>query len=913
MPKSASAFKLAALVLTVAALSGGLSAASARPGEATIASVFVRVDGEPAGADIEGLIAVAAGEPFSPRKIDAALKQLFQTGLFSDAQVLKEGETDVRLTFLLVRKLLVRSISIEGRRALSKKKLTDALYALRPEAAFTPDRLGKAAGELTDVLKKEGYASAQVRTRFEKDALQPLVDVVFDVDAGSRRTIKSIDIAGDAAAPAAALRKLIESRAGKPHIPSVMDADVVRIKNYYAGLGYPRAEIAADPPAIDDRDGTVSLVIRVSPGERIRIAITGASVPESIVRPIWEEPIFEEWGLLQTETNVLSYLRDQGYVFATAKASIERTPDEIRISCEVNPGQKYTIYDVSFEGNRAFSDAELKREMDIGLSLAILGGIRGERLFEMPAQIKRLYETKGFPEAHVDLNFRMTGSDMRAIYQIEEGSRQTVGRLAFEGVALFGADVLRKQVGSVEGGPYYEPDVQKDIGRLETFYLDQGVRGTAVTAAVEQTGEQTFAIMFRVAEGRRVTIDRVIVTGQRITRRKTIDREIKIGEGEPAASDRILETKRGLEKLGIFAEVKIDEIMTSPDTENVVISLREGQRNYVSLGAGLETKTETQSLEIWENGLRPRGTAELILGNVLGRGSQLSFVTQFSLMETRGVVSWEDRTLFGLPFQTVLNAWLERDERESYGYDQRGASYSAIRALSKGWVSYTTLRWARTTLYFLDVAESQVDRQHFPFSTTSLSESLILDRRDDTFNPERGSFFSVVLEWAYPLLNVESDFLKSFVKYQRYVPLFGSLNFCLTARAGLGMGRMPIHERFFGGGSNSFRGADYDELGPSDPSSRKPVGGKALLLFNFELRFPILRSVENLIAAVFYDKGQVFAARNDVRLGALEDALGLGIRYRTPLGPLRIDLGWNLHPPAGRSQPIVFITIGNVF
>lgn len=913
MLKSANGFRLALLALALAAVPGFPAGGPHGAAVPTIVGVTVKVDGEPAGADIEGLIAIAAGEPFSPKKIDAALKQIYQTGLFSDARVLKEGESEVRLTFLLSRRLLIRTIGIEGERALSRKKLKEGLYALRLDGAFTEDRMRKAVEELKDVLRKEGFLNSAVQARFEKDSAQPLVDVVFDIAAGARRTIKNIDIVGDPAAPIAALKKTIESREGKPYIPSVLDADIVRIKGFYATLGYPRAEISLDPAAFRDEDGMVSLAFKVVPHERIRISITGAKVPESLVRPIWEESVFEEWGLLQTETKLLSYLRNEGFVFATAKSSLERTAGELRIACEVNPGRKYTIYDVEFEGNRFFSAVDLKREMDIGLSLAILGGIRGERLFEMPAQIKRLYETKGFSEALVDLNFRMIGSDMRAIYQIEEGLQQTIGLLSFNGILLFGADILRAQIGSAEGGPYFQPDVQKDIGRLETFFLNQGVRGTTVTAAVEQTGDRRFAVAFNIEEGRRVKIDRIVITGQRITRRKTIDREIRIKEGEPAAADRILETKRGLEKLGIFAEVKIDEIPTSADAENLVISLREGLRNYVSLGAGLETRTETQSFEIWENGLRPRGTAELILGNVFGRGSQLSFVTQFSLKETRGVVSWEARTLFGLPLQTVLNGWLEREERVSYGYDQRGVSYSAIKPLAKDWVSFTALRWARTTLYFLDVAESQIDRQHFPFSIASVSESLIRDRRDDTFNPERGSFFSIVMEWAYPLFNVESDFLKSFMKYQRFFPMFRALNFCLTARVGLGIGRIPIHERFFGGGSNTFRGEPFDELGPTDPSSRKPVGGKALILFNFELRFPLFRSVENLTGAIFYDKGNIFAARNDVQLGGLADAVGLGVRYRTPLGPLRIDLGWNLHPPEDRAQPIVFITIGNVF
>jgi outer membrane protein insertion porin family len=228
-------------------------------------------------------------------------------------------------------------------------------------------------------------------------------------------------------------------------------------------------------------------------------------------------------------------------------------------------------------------------------------------------------------------------------------------------------------------------------------------------------------------------------------------------------------------------------------------------------------------------------------------------------------------------------------------------------------VSYTTLRWASTTLTFLNFAEDQVDRQHFPFSATSISESLIRDKRDDAFNPEAGSFFSSVLEWAYPLFGVESDFLKGYLKYQRYQPLFGRVSLGLTARGGLGMGKMPIHERFFAGGASSFRGQPFDRLGPTDAESGMPVGGKALLLFNVELRFPLFPTVPNLTGAAFYDKGGVFKERDDFDLSALEDAVGVGFRYKTPLGPLRIDLGWNLHPSEDRKQPIVFITIGNVF
>jgi len=134
-----------------------------------------------------------------------------------------------------------------------------------------------------------------------------------------------------------------------------------------------------------------------------------------------------------------------------------------------------------------------------------------------------------------------------------------------------------------------------------------------------------------------------------------------------------------------------------------------------------------------------------------------------------------------------------------------------------------------------------------------------------------------------------------------------------TLRLGLGRGRMPIHERFFAGGSNSFRGTRFDELGPKDAESGKPNGGKALLLFNFELSFPILPAFKDLYGAVFYDTGNVWDRRKEVSLSTFQNTVGLGLRYRTPLGPVRIELAWYVDSPSEEERILGLITIGNVF
>ena len=137
-------------------------------------------------------------------------------------------------------------------------------------------------------------------------------------------------------------------------------------------------------------------------------------------------------------------------------------------------------------------------------------------------------------------------------------------------------------------------------------------------------------------------------------------------------------------------------------------------------------------------------------------------------------------------------------------------------------------------------------------------------------------------EWAYPVFKAESDYLKSFLKFQHYYPILTQLSFSTTVRLGLGRGRMPVPERFFAGGSNSFRGDTFDELGPKDPKTGMPVGGKAMFLVNLEMKFPLLPNVSDLSGAVFYDIGQVFSKRRTSAFstsGAPSDAVfGTGRR-----------------------------------
>jgi outer membrane protein insertion porin family len=741
------------------------------------------------------------------------------------------------------------------------------------------------------------------------------VDVLFDVGISQRFIVNSLEFSGDIKLPEERLRKEMKTRKGETFIPSLIEQDIAKLKELYASEDFRRAEIELKERNFDVERGIVNLVLEAIPREKITIVIEGADVPLSLLKPIWEANIFEEWGLSEGEAKIVGYLRQKGYIFVTVNSSFESSAKEFKIVYDVSPGKKYKIRRMTFEGLSHFTPTQIKSELLIRTNIPLLSKIDGARLFELPREIEFLYKTQGFPDTRVDLVFEKAENNVRPIFYVDEGVQQTIQTIAFDGMQSFSKETLLQQIGASEGGFFFQPDVQRDLEQLANFYMNNAFRGTEINAQIQEVSENRFDLRFSIVEGEKVTIERIIVTGHKVTKMGTILREVQVSENGLASYDAIRETERRLANLGIFSEVRIEEIPISPQRVNLLVSVREGSRHYASLGIGLETKSDPQTFAVWNNEIRPRGTAEFTRNNILGIAADFSIFGQISTRERRLVFSYEQPYFFSFPLATYINAWYELEERKSFTYDRRGVHLGVIKVLSaeKNMNLLTTLGYEKTILRELYILESEVDRQYFPYSKTSIAESFILDRRNDPFNALSGHFISAALEWAYPLFNAESDFLKLFTKYQHFIPVFPDWTFSGTFRMGLGRGKMPIHERFFAGGSNSFRGTRFDELGPKDPVSGQPTGGKALLLFNFEMTFPLLSAFPDLYGAFFYDVGNVWALRSDVDLSSLQNALGLGLRYKTPLGPIRLEIAWHVDAAQGEDDILGFITIGNVF
>ncbi|NTV80552.1 MAG: BamA/TamA family outer membrane protein [Candidatus Aminicenantes bacterium] len=769
-------------------------------------------------------------------------------------------------------------------------------------------------------------------------------DIVFRTTDWKSFRVGGIEVEWKAEISERTLLKTLKTKVGDLYVPSRFVADLESLSAGLAKSGYRRADVRLAGESFDEKNRRVDLQVEILPQEKITIVVNGVKVPLRILEPIWEERVFEQWGLTEGEARVLNYLRRQGYLFATVRSRVEKPSGEIRIIHDVTHGDKYKIVGVDFRGNAAYSTLDLKNRLAVREGVPLFSFLRYDRLFTIPREVESFYKENGFADIQVRLELVRENAGVKAVFDVREGPRTTVEVIRIDGASLIPAAELARGLVSREGGPFFAPNVQRDVGQIEAIYLNRGFRGSEVAARVERPADGRVSLVYEITEGTPVTVRDVFVTGSRTTRNRVIQREIRVDKGGVADFSLVQDTKRRLENLGIFSEVRVDEIQTGPGDEVVVVTVREGEKHYVGLGLGFESEDPiTASLASWPGNPLPRGSAEYIRNNVFGLGAQVGILGQIALgakgvRELRTVASWSQPHLLGLPIPTTILVWAEREARDwgpegsdlESSLDRRGISFNAVKALSRSRLLLGSLSVTRTSLKNVDLTNlpENIDRRFLPYSAALVSLSMSWERRDDTLNPTRGYFLSAVGEVGLPVFgkgstqpgqedpNPQSDYQKIFLKGQLYKPITSGLNLGVTARLGLGNGLRNLPEFFFAGGSNTFRGEEFELLGPFDPTTLKPFGGAAVFLVNTELTFPVFPSWKALRLASFLDLGNVYATLGEFRPFDLQGAAGAGIRYRTPLGPVRVEIAWKLwgyDVQDRRGRPLIFLTIGNIF
>lgn len=856
-------------------------------------------------APLERYVELRPGAPYDPEQVRHTVELLFATGGFEDVVV--EARRDADGWALRVRASAAPRFAgarVVGERVISPGRARKAARLQTGEPLW-PARLERAARDVALALAADGWLEARVQARAERVADGALA--VFDVQAGPRARVAGLELRADGAPLAdATLRDAARPRPGEVYRREQARRAAEGLRRALVARGRWRARV--EPREVyDPAAGRVSLTFELTPGPLTTVEFAGAPLAASLRRALLAT--LREGGLSvdaveSAAERIESLLRDAGHREPLVAQREETRPGGgVALVYDVRPGPAAQVYRVRVTG----AD-DVEPALPPLAHTRLDTPLRDAALEDDVRALRAALHERGHVEASVEADVRDGGGLLPVTLRVRPGPRTliadvTVAAPPAEGVV---APALRLRVGQ----PYQVADVAADVAALQSAWRDAGFLQAEVTPESELSDDKTEArVTLRVDAGPRTLVDRLIVAGLEHTREEVVRRELRLEEGQPLGFGRVLESQRRLSALGLFSRASLRELDPGvAERRSVLVSLEEAPRTTVAYGVGYAERE------------RVRGSLEVTRRNLFGLDRSLTVFGRGSLRGSRALVSFREPYLLGRRQELFLTGFRESEDRVSFDFTRLGGLVQTARALGTHTSLILRLQYQRTKLLDVDVPLSDVDRQFQSSTTSGPSVSLLFDTRDDPLDPHRGVFVGADTQLSQRFLGGDR-FVKSFVQAASFESLRPGLLLALHARLGLartfGAGaptRLPLADRFFAGGDYSLRGFATDAAGPSelseDGTRRVPTGGNALLLAGAELRFDASRFVA---LALFGDVGNVFARVSDVSLGDLRATAGVGLRYKSALGPLRLDWGYKLDRRPGESASHLHVTVGHAF
>jgi outer membrane protein insertion porin family len=958
--------------LALAALIPSIGYAQTSPATAYVgrplASVRIEIEGRPSEEPaLVELVETRVGAPLSLDAVRESIAHLYSLRRFENVEVhAEEAGAGVALRYNLIPIHAVERVEFRGDLGLDKGDLRRHVVE-RFGNAPSPGRAEAASRRLERLLADRGYLQARVTPEVQLEHGPERTILVFDVRAGPRARIGTLSIEGVSDAERLAFGRELGVAAGGVFDPFELDRRIAeRVQDFredrYYEARIPYASLPRDAGAV------VDLTITVIRGPLVRVVYDGDPLPKDRLAdlvPIEREGSADQDLVEDSERRIAAYLFGEGYWKAQVSADRVERGSELLMVFLVNRGPKYVVDSVEIAGNVSLPTDTLQKLVHVQRESPFV-----EATLEADAAaITELYRSHGFNSVAVTPGRVEIGEapiagvgHMAIRFDIAEGTRTIVGALRLEGNTAVSEGDLRSRMKVQPGQPYYAPAIAADRDTLLIEYANRGHQETTIQVAPLFSEDRTSAdLVFKIAEGPIVRVDHILIVGNRRTSEETIRNELRLQPGDPLGYSGLLDSRRRLVGLGLFRRVEILQVPHGSDRRDLIVTVDEADPTTIGIGGGLEADTRTvlgaDGLAEERIEFAPRGFFEIGRRNLGGKNRSINFSARasfrrqgdtfeepadggYGLNEYRVLGTYREPRAFGRAFDVSFVGFAEQAIRTTFNFRRVGFNADAVRLLSPRVRVNGRYSLGRTRLFDERIPpedELPIDRLFPQVRLSSFAGAFFRDTRDDILNPSRGSTQGLDAEVAARAIGSELGFVKLFGQASGYRMIRAAprVVFAGAARIGLATGflrevetppgsgivsslrELPASERFFAGGSTTVRGFAQDKLGAPGTISDQdfPLGGNAVIIMNAEVR---ARLVGALDGAAFLDAGNVFEKASDIDFNEIRASVGFGLRYQSPIGPIRMDLGfklWRRETPSGRPEaPTAFhLSIGQAF
>ncbi len=656
-----------------------------------------------------------------------------------------------------------------------------------------------------------------------------------------------------------------------------------------------------------------------------------------------------------------SYFQSKGYFDVSVQANFKKENAVTSIVYGVTRGKKHNVEDIKIEGNEHLPSSELAPHITVEKEHFLFHGKFSDDLLRSSVKnLTAVYESQGFSSASIAADVARSGGNIKVSFRVTEGPRDIVDSLKIEGADTFPESQFAPGgLKLAPGKPYSQALVDADRANIVEHYLQAGYLTSSfreTATEVSKADLHRIQVVYHIYEGPRVSAGEIVTLGRLHTRQRLIDIDVSsIKPEHPLTETQLLLAGSKLyDHTGVFdwAEVDPKREITTQTKEDVLVKVHEAKRNQMTYGFGFEVINRGGSVPTGTVALPnlppvglpsnfttsqvtfygPRGTFQYTRNNLGGKDNSLSFTGFAGRLDQRGAVYYIVPEFRWSHWKSTTSISGEHDEENPiFSSQQELASYQLQRGLDRAQKDTLFLRYSfsQTDLTRIEIpALVPTEDQHVRLST--LAANITRDTRDNPLDEHKGVLRSIEVDFNSTKLGSSVDFAKLTGQAAFYKQRFHQIIWANSLRIGLAQpfanSRVPLSEEFFTGGGNSLRGFPLDGAGPqrqvqvcsSGSSSdcsfiQVPSGGKELLILNAEARIP-LPIKKGLSIVPFYDGGNVFPNVGFHNfLSLYSNNVGLGVRYTTPVGPIRLDIGRNLNPIQGVNATQYFVSIGQAF
>ncbi|MFQ5896751.1 MAG: outer membrane protein assembly factor BamA [Candidatus Methylomirabilia bacterium] len=618
--------------------------------------------------------------------------------------------------------------------------------------------------------------------------------------------------------------------------------------------------------------------------------------------------IYNPVGVRQALEKLKTHYEEQGFfeVQITPESEVLAEGD-VKLVFRIQEGRKIKIARIVIEGAESLTPRQIKRVMATReRQYFILRGIvQRQRLEEDLERILALYHDHGYIQARVESHDVIVDpQEAQATIKIVvvEGPQFAVGEVEVAGTSVLPEKEVRRQITLVPGEVFSRSKLRETVRGIRRLYGKIGHAAVEVNPITRSDpAAKTVGVTLEIAEGPEVFVERINISGNVRSEEKILRREVPLAEGDLFTTQQLDRARQKLINLGYFERVNVSTAPGSDKSKIVVnIDVTERATGLFSIGGGFSSV----------DGLI--GTLDLSQRNFLGKGWELFLQIRGGADVQQGTIGFTEPWLFDRPLAAGFDVFNNRRQFTDFSVDSLGGDLRLSHPFMEFWRWHLTYRFTEDEISDVATSASSVLRAAAGSSTTSqVTASMTWDTRDNVFVPTKGGRMSLINEVAG--LGGDNRFFKTVGQLSYFYPvLFGTI---LAGRVeaghgfGFGSDDLPLFERFFLGGPNSIRSVDFRDISPRDAAGAR-IGGDSEVLLNVEHLIPL---GFGLRLAAFFDVGNVYGSGTDFDLTDTREAAGVGIRWQSPFGPVRLDWGFNLDQRAGEDESQFHFSVGTPF